>query len=154
MARWKKKDIKDKNVQEQLGEAPKRPKFGNIPTRTADGEMAASKLEAYAYDTFKKLGLKFDFQKEVMLQKGFTEPTGGNVRPIKMRPDFLFRDGSVDIFADTKGGGTSTAVFDIKLKLLKKKYKLLNRRQKFIILKSKKEIVNFALLLKSKQLKK
>ena len=95
-----------------------------------------SKLEWYGYDVFMRNGLAFDYQFPFELQ-----PKIDNIRSIKTIIDFVFDINGFKIIADTKG--YQTAESKMKMKMLKSKLSHENIPNTIVLLKTKKQILDF-----------
>jgi hypothetical protein len=95
-----------------------------------------SKLEWYAYDVFMRNGLGFDYQFPFELQ-----PKIDNTRSIKTIIDFVFDINGFKVVVDTKGHQTSES--KLKMKMLKSKLTHENIPHTIILLRTKKQILDF-----------
>lgn len=95
-----------------------------------------SKLEWYAYDVFIKNKIGFDYQFPFELQ-----PKIDNIRSIKTIIDFVFDINGFKIIVDTKGH--QTAESKMKMKMLKSKLVHENIPNTIILLRTKKQILEF-----------
>lgn len=95
-----------------------------------------SKLEWYAYDVFMRNGLAFDYQFPFELQ-----PKIDNIRAIKTIIDFVFDINGFKVIVDTKGHQTSES--KMKMKMLKSKLSHENIPNTIVLLKTKKQILDF-----------
>lgn len=80
-----------------------------------DGIKFASKLELYFYNLLNAVGIKFDFQVDVLAQEKFSY-RGDTIRPIKIIIDFYLP--KYDLYVDTKGWQTDYN--KLKWKVVKK----------------------------------
>jgi hypothetical protein len=99
-----------------------------------DGITFASRLEGYMYTLLRGSGLKFEMQKEYVLQIGF-KYNSDTVRPIKIIVDFQIP--SKNILIDTKGFQFRDGT--IKYKMLKWYFYKLNHYPTIEMPKDKKE---------------
>tara|TARA_B100000579_G_C22820686_1_gene850457 strand:+ start:1694 stop:2104 length:411 start_codon:yes stop_codon:yes gene_type:complete len=122
-------------------------KVSDSAKRSADGVVFASKLEMRVYLFLKKtIGLEnFTLQPSFELQPGFRQE-GKAIRAIKYVADFLVKDGDEELVVDAKG--MVTPVFKIKEKMFKYKF-----GKTIHLLKTKKDMANFANSLKHIKLK-
>jgi len=118
-------------------------KVSDSAKRSADGIVFASRLEMRVYLFLKKtIGLKnFSLQPSYELQPGFRR-NGKAIRAIKYVSDFLVKDGDEELVVDAKG--MVTPVFKIKQKMFIHKFD-----KDIHLLKTKKDMVNFARSLKN-----
>ena len=104
-------------------------KYGNIKTKI-NGYTFDSKAEANRYRELKILEMAHEItalevHPKYVLQDGF-EYHGRKLQPITYTADFSyyeFAEGGSFVVEDVKGGkATQTALFKVKVKMLKKKY--------------------------------
>lgn len=100
-----------------------------------DGVKFDSRLEMYAYNRLKMLGIKFEFQKKIVLQESF-KYLGENIRAITWTYDFYIPDAHV--IMDTKGFSTDIAT--MKIKIAKKYFCDREVGRIFLLPKNKKEV--------------
>lgn len=95
-----------------------------------------SKLEWYCYDIFFRNKLGFDYQFPFELQ-----PKIDTTRSIKTIIDFVFDIDGFKVVADAKGWQTSES--KLKMKMLKSKLTHENIKHTIVLLKTKKQILEF-----------
>lgn len=112
--RFSQADI-DKLRAKQLAQQPAvNKKVMGAVKSSVGGVDFASKIELYAYNLFKALGLEFEFQKVIVLQEKFRY-NGEAIREVKSIVDFYFP--VQNVICDTKGFQTDRSA--LKFKMLK-----------------------------------
>ena len=117
--------------------------------RTEDGTVFASLLECRVYKFLRDtIGIEnFELQPKFELHPKFRDEDGNAIRAIHYVADFLVKDGEDEHVVDAKGAPTET--FKIKAKLFKYRYK-----KRLHLLKTNKDMVEFASTLKHLKFKK
>lgn len=111
-------------------------KVKNASKTTYDGVLYDSQVEAYMAQLLTEAGIKFERQKEYVLQDGFRY-NGEWVRPMCIIPDFYLTE--YNIIIDTKGWQTP----DSKLKFKLLKHKLIGEGEPEIVILENKKACKF-----------
>ncbi len=113
---------------------------GKIKNATAieyDGIKFRSKLEAFAYQEFKKAGIEVEYEKETYTILEAFEYNGQKIRPIRYTPDFIGDKLLIEIKGFANDG------FENKFKTFKKYLKINNIDFQIYIIKNKKQVLQF-----------